>query len=83
MNAVRCRYPFECGRAICMRIDAPPRVCLADAFLSWWRAVVVRCCRLPLAELTKNPVDGFSVGLKDDDNIYVWQCMMEGPAGTD
>lgn len=36
-----------------------------------------------LKELTKNPVDGFSVGLKDDDNIYVWQCMMEGQAGTD
>ena len=28
--------------------------------------------------MTKNPVDGFSVGLKDDDNIYVWQIMMEG-----
>lgn len=26
-------------------------------------------CR-SIAELTKNPVDGFSVGLKDDDNIY-------------
>jgi hypothetical protein len=36
-----------------------------------------------LTELTKNPVDGFSVGLKDDDNIYVWSVMMEGPAGTD
>jgi len=35
------------------------------------------------SELTKNPVDGFSVGLKDDDNIYVWECLMEGPAGTD
>lgn len=34
-------------------------------------------------ELTKNPVDGFSVGLQDDDNIYVWRCLMEGPAGTD
>lgn len=35
-----------------------------------------------LKELTKNPVDGFSVGLKDD-NIYEWQIMMQGPEGTD
>jgi len=36
-----------------------------------------------LKELNKNPVDGFSVGLKDDSNIYEWQCMLEGPPGTD
>ncbi len=42
------------------------------------------CCVCILcSELTKNPVDGFSVGLADDSNIYEWQCMMEGPAGTD
>lgn len=39
--------------------------------------------RNQLKDLTKNPVDGFSVGLADDSNIYEWQCMMEGPSGTD
>ncbi len=34
------------------------------------------------AELSKNPVDGFSIGLSDDDNIYEWKVMMEGPSGT-
>jgi len=36
-----------------------------------------------LKELTKNPVDGFSVGLVDDSNIYEWQCILEGPSGTE
>jgi len=36
-----------------------------------------------LKDLTKNPVDGFSVGLVDDSNIYEWQCILEGPANTD
>jgi len=35
-----------------------------------------------LKELTKNPVDGFSIGLVDDSNIYEWQVMIEGPVGT-
>ena len=35
-----------------------------------------------LAELTKNPVDGFSVGLLNDADIYVWQVMIMGPADT-
>lgn len=39
--------------------------------------------RNQLKELMKNPVDGFSVGLLDDSNIYEWQCMMEGPPGSD
>eukprot|EP00808_Paulinella_micropora_P022097 g17983.t1 len=34
-----------------------------------------------LRDLTKNPVDGFSVGLEDDD-IYKWRVMMEGPENT-
>lgn len=36
-----------------------------------------------LKELMKNPVDGFSVGLADDSNIYEWQCMLEGPPDSD
>jgi len=35
-----------------------------------------------LKELTKNPVDGFSVGLQEDD-LYRWNVMIEGPPGTD
>eukprot|EP00467_Chlorarachnion_reptans_P020580 CAMPEP_0114525026 /NCGR_PEP_ID=MMETSP0109-20121206/22186_1 /TAXON_ID=29199 /ORGANISM="Chlorarachnion reptans, Strain CCCM449" /LENGTH=170 /DNA_ID=CAMNT_0001706543 /DNA_START=26 /DNA_END=538 /DNA_ORIENTATION=+ len=35
-----------------------------------------------LTELTKNPLDGFSVGLVDDSDIYKWNVMIEGPADT-
>jgi len=34
-----------------------------------------------LKELAKNPIEGFSVGLQDD-NIYNWRVMMKGPANT-
>lgn len=34
-----------------------------------------------LKELQKNS-DGFSVGLKDDENLYEWQVIVEGPAQT-
>lgn len=48
---------------------------IASVFLAS-RSLLSRRSRVALrrlsfrAELTKNPVDGFSVGLKDDDNIY-------------
>jgi len=35
-----------------------------------------------LKELLKNPVDGFSVGLVDDSDIYKWNVMIEGPSDT-
>eukprot|EP00455_Lapot_gusevi_P002273 TRINITY_DN10887_c0_g1_i3.p1 TRINITY_DN10887_c0_g1~~TRINITY_DN10887_c0_g1_i3.p1 ORF type:complete len:205 (+),score=46.78 TRINITY_DN10887_c0_g1_i3:93-617(+) len=38
--------------------------------------------RNQLRELTRNPVDGFSVGLVDDSDIYQWQVIIEGPPGT-
>lgn len=31
------------------------------------------------AELNKNPVEGFSAGLKDDNNVFVWEVMIMGP----
>jgi len=34
-----------------------------------------------LKELQKNS-DGFSVGLKDDSNLYAWQVIVEGPQAT-
>lgn len=33
-------------------------------------------------DLAKNPVDGFSVGLIDDSNIYEWKVLIEGTPGT-
>lgn len=34
------------------------------------------------AELTKNPVDGFSAGLVDDSNVFEWQVTIIGPPET-
>jgi hypothetical protein len=34
------------------------------------------------AELTKNPVDGFSAGLVDDSNIFEWAVTIIGPPDT-
>ncbi|KAL7423393.1 Ubiquitin-conjugating enzyme E2 15 [Cryptotrichosporon argae] len=38
--------------------------------------------RRQLLDLQKNPVDGFSAGLVDDDNILEWQIVIMGPADT-
>mmetsp|Transcript_18937 Transcript_18937/g.31190 ORF Transcript_18937/g.31190 Transcript_18937/m.31190 type:complete len:104 (-) Transcript_18937:370-681(-) len=38
--------------------------------------------RNQLKALLKNPVDGFSVGLVDDSDIYKWNVMIEGPSNT-
>ena len=35
-----------------------------------------------LAELKKNPVEGFSAGLVDDSNIFEWEVMVMGPQDT-
>ncbi|XP_043925699.1 ubiquitin-conjugating enzyme E2 G1-like [Protopterus annectens] len=35
-----------------------------------------------LAELNKNPVEGFSAGLIDDDDIYRWEVLVIGPQDT-
>lgn len=35
-----------------------------------------------LKQLMKNPIDGFSVGLVDDSDVYKWQVMIEGPEDT-
>lgn len=35
-----------------------------------------------LADLNKNPVDGFSAGLIDDDNLFQWEVMILGPPDT-
>uniref|UniRef100_A0A8C9SXB2 Ubiquitin-conjugating enzyme E2 G1 n=1 Tax=Scleropages formosus TaxID=113540 RepID=A0A8C9SXB2_SCLFO len=38
--------------------------------------------RKQLAELNKNPVEGFSAGLIDDDDIYKWEVVIIGPQDT-
>jgi len=38
--------------------------------------------RRQLAELKKNPVDGFSAGLADDNNLLEWDIMIIGPPDT-
>ncbi|KAM0751018.1 ubiquitin-conjugating enzyme [Meredithblackwellia eburnea MCA 4105] len=35
-----------------------------------------------LNQLTKNPVDGFSAGLVDDDNVFEWEITIFGPTDT-
>jgi ubiquitin-conjugating enzyme E2 G1 len=35
-----------------------------------------------LKELSKNPVDGFSAGLLDEQNVYEWEVCVMGPSGT-
>jgi len=35
-----------------------------------------------LAELNKNPVEGFSAGLIDDNDIYRWEVLLIGPPDT-
>ena len=34
------------------------------------------------SELQKKPVEGFSAGLIDDDDIYEWDVMIIGPPDT-
>jgi len=35
-----------------------------------------------LAELSKNPVEGFSAGLVDDNDIFKWEVLIIGPSDT-
>jgi hypothetical protein len=39
-----------------------------------------QCCHC--AELTRSPPEGVSVGPKDD-NLFIWEIMIVGPAGTE
>jgi ubiquitin-conjugating enzyme E2 G1 len=35
-----------------------------------------------VTELAKNPPEGVSVGLGEDDNMFVWELMLIGPQDT-
>ena len=37
---------------------------------------------LNISELNKNPVEGFSAGLIDDDDILHWEVLIIGPPDT-
>ncbi|SGY63150.1 BQ5605_C007g04778 [Microbotryum silenes-dioicae] len=41
-----------------------------------------RIGRFPISQLTKHPVEGFSAGLIDDDNVYEWEITIFGPPDT-
>uniref|UniRef100_A0A8C6A159 UBC core domain-containing protein n=1 Tax=Marmota marmota marmota TaxID=9994 RepID=A0A8C6A159_MARMA len=44
------------------------------------RMLIVTC---PLSvELNKNPVEGFSAGLIDDNDLYRWEVLIIGPPDT-
>ena len=38
--------------------------------------------RKQLAELNKNPVEGFSAGLIDENDIFKWEVLIIGPSDT-
>ncbi|KAH0557381.1 ubiquitin-conjugating enzyme E2 G1 [Cotesia glomerata] len=58
---------------------------LIDQRLSWVDQVEPQSAlllRKQLAELNKNPVEGFSAGLIDDNDIYRWEVLIIGPPDT-
>lgn len=52
----------------------------------WWKVLSnfllnwVEC--FLIVELNKNPVEGFSAGLIDDNDIYKWEVLIIGPPDT-
>lgn len=54
--------------------------CLSNLYLfqtgRFWRLCVV-------VEMTRNPPEGVSVGLVDDDNMFLWEIMVIGPSDTE
>ena len=47
------------------------------------RSCAVVSLRILPAELNRSPVEGFSAGLKDESNAFVWEIMIMGPPQTD
>lgn len=48
----------------------------------WPRFFCFGPCRVTVAELNKNPPEGVSVGLSDDDNMFMWELLIVGPPDT-
>jgi len=57
-----------------------PRPVYADSMALHSQAALL--LRKQLAELNKNPVEGFSAGLIDDEDIFRWEVMIIGPPDT-
>lgn len=58
-------------------VGKKPSVFLLLIICKWNSFVVVHCI-----DLARNPPDGVSVGLGDDDNIFVWEVLLVGPPDT-
>lgn len=43
---------------------------------------IAEICFLILTELGRNPPEGVSVGLVDDNNIFLWEMVIVGPPDT-
>lgn len=51
-------------------------------FSGGWLCRIVAILSSLIAELNKNPVEGFSAGLIDDNDIYKWEVVIIGPQDT-
>ncbi|MGH0123616.1 UNVERIFIED_CONTAM: hypothetical protein FKN15_050218 [Acipenser sinensis] len=51
-------------------------------FSGGWLCHIVAILSSLIAELNKNPVEGFSAGLIDDNDIYKWEVVIIGPQDT-
>ena len=51
---------------LCVFLSLGVHVCLLSCF----------------SDLNKNPVEGFSAGLADDEDIYKWEVLIIGPPDT-
>ena len=77
-GGLRCRAPAPAADRYVPPVP-PPRV---HPTIS--RVCCLDCLHCPphRTELSRNPPDGISVGLADDDNIYKWEVMIMGPQET-
>ncbi|XP_041053615.1 ubiquitin-conjugating enzyme E2 G1a [Carcharodon carcharias] len=58
------------------------RLCVLHGPLNMTEPQSALLLRRQLAELNKNPVDGFSAGLIDDNDLYRWEVLIIGPPDT-
>ncbi|KAJ8711363.1 hypothetical protein PYW07_008605 [Mythimna separata] len=65
---------------ICLGMIAPLTRCLEFCIQDEPQSSLL--LKKQLAELNKNPVEGFSAGLIDDNDIYRWEVLIIGPPDT-
>ena len=83
---LRCRYchyaAFDSVLTLLsatLQTQAPPRRWLLCYSMAEFGAELLR---RQLIELSRNPPEGISVGLGEDENIYNWEIMIIGPPDT-